>query len=45
MGYITYNSNQKMIEKTIDKIREYKNFKIYNTDLCKKKHPIFVWGD
>jgi hypothetical protein len=43
-GYITHNNSDERRERTKSIIQDYPNFKVFDHDLCKKKHPIFTWG-
>ena len=44
-GYITHNTGLERQERTKNIIKNYNNFRIFDKDLCKKGHPIFVWGE
>ena len=43
-GYITHNSSIERQGRTKSIIENYNNFRVFDYDLCRKKHPIFVWG-
>ena len=43
-GYITHNNGEERRNRTKSIIEGYPNFKVFDHDLCKKKHPIFTWG-
>tara|TARA_R110002074_G_scaffold254438_1_gene426515 strand:- start:492 stop:1313 length:822 start_codon:yes stop_codon:yes gene_type:complete len=43
-GYITHNNSEERRNRTKSIIENYSNFKVFDYDLCKKKHPIFTWG-
>ena len=43
-GYITINGSVDRRNRLYEILKDYENFKIFNHDLCGKKHPIFVWG-
>jgi len=43
-GYITHNNSDERRNRTKSIIENYPNFKVFDYDLCKKKHPIFTWG-
>jgi hypothetical protein len=43
-GYITHNNSEERRSRTKSMIQDYSNFKVFDYDLCKKKHPIFTWG-
>ena len=43
-GYITHNNSEERRNRTKSMIQDYPNFKVFDHDLCKKKHPIFTWG-
>ena len=44
-GYITHNTGVDRQERTKSIIQNYNNFRVFDKDLCKKEHPIFVWGE
>ncbi|MAG77244.1 MAG: hypothetical protein CL811_10860 [Colwelliaceae bacterium] len=43
-GYITHNTSEKRRNRTKNLIKNYENFRVYDYDVGKKQHPIFVWG-
>ena len=43
-GYVTHNNSEERRNRTKSMIQDYSNFKVFDHDLCKKKHPIFTWG-
>jgi hypothetical protein len=43
-GYIIHNSSKERAKTTFQKLNNYNNFRIYDKDLCVKKHDIFTWS-